>query len=150
MPTINSDLTRVVVEDDLGERGTASWAVDPLASQVDRQDGIIKYGAMEEAEVTIGTVEMVDVPYSAPTPGSGPYASIRDRALLCFRDNTGNSAMVVVLGPKEDVFLADDETVDELEASVAAFITWMVTYGVHPRSGAPITSFVSGRRQKVR
>lgn len=110
---------------------------DAVASAID---------ACSECGLVSGSVS-VD---GALTPTSvdanpGAYDNREDRAKLAFRGADGTIATMTVPGPKTVSFASDGETVDPLEANMAALIAAVIQY-LATKAGAAIVAYISGKR----
>lgn len=84
---------------------------------------------------------------SAP-PQVGAYGNIEDKALLIFRaSSTGETIRISIPAPQVIIFTADGETVDKAQEDVAALIA-LIKSKVRSKSGATITDFIKGYRQR--
>lgn len=82
-----------------------------------------------------------------PAPVGGPYLPVSLRAALTFVCADNTLAVLYVPAPNRTIFLADGQTVDPLNLTVAAIITAAVGNLVSS-TGSPATGFVSGVLQR--
>jgi hypothetical protein len=81
-------------------------------------------------------------------PGTSPYLSVNDAALLQFVTGTGSLVGVLAPGFKEALYLADNQTVDPAQPDVIALVNAAIALPLVDGSGSPVIAFVGGIRQK--
>jgi hypothetical protein len=87
----------------------------------------------------------------APTYGVNlEYESVQDKARLVFQSNSGTRFELVIPAPKAGIFLADRETVNPAQASVAALVSTFTNNNWMTRDQSLITRFIGGVRFRRR
>lgn len=86
-------------------------------------------------------------PTKIPAANTGFYDDAEDKAFLEFQGEAGGIAIFEIPGPKGTVFLADDETVDKDDTTVAAFITAVLTYCV-TKGSELLVKYIKGYRAR--
>mgnify|MGYP001603163902 CR=1 FL=1 len=77
---------------------------------------------------------------------AGAYATRLDTVEITFRTASGPRPYTLALpGPREDIWLADGQTLNTSNVSVSDYITWALGNQVDPNGGA-LLSYVKGVR----
>lgn len=76
-------------------------------------------------------------------PGSGPYNTVADKVFLIFQTASGTNVTVTLIGPNDDILMADNKTVDS--STIGDVITAVLAV-VTDASGNAVTSYVTGYR----
>ena len=82
------------------------------------------------------------------TPGTSPYVSVADSAVLSFVTSTGSIVGVLCPGFSEALYLGDNQTVDPAQPLVIALINAATALPIVDSAGNPVLSYVGGLRQK--
>jgi hypothetical protein len=94
------------------------------------------------------TVVAAAVQVGTGVPSSNPYPLVSDSAVLTFATSAGKTIGVLCPGFKESLYLADNQTVDPAQPLVAALIAAALAVPLVDSSGNPVSSYVSGLRQR--
>lgn len=81
----------------------------------------------------------------APGPVAAPFQGVRDTAVLQFSTAAGSIVKVAIPAPQASIFLADMETVDPANASIAALVALVLANVVTP-GGVALVNFLGGSR----
>jgi hypothetical protein len=82
-------------------------------------------------------------------PGFSAFDDVEDKALLEFQAQDGSPVKVSIPGPISTIFEADEETVDPLDAAIAALIV-EVLGTVVTAGGRVVVEYVKGYRKRAR
>lgn len=135
--------------DDEGKRGTTGvWTQDPIDTtwESDYSTLLDAYGGITEAGPT-PVAQLIGSSIQSPTD-VGAYSTIQDKAYFIFQCADGTVTTMAVPAPKVDIFLDDEETVDELDGLVVAFVNAMVALAAN-KFGSAIVGLLRGYRRRL-
>ena len=97
----------------------------------------------QPTQAVAGTVQTFSVP-----PGSSPFSSVTDSAVLSFATSVGSTVGLVVPGFTEALYLGDNQTVDPAQPLVIALAAAVLALPLVDAAGNPAIMFIGGLRQK--
>lgn len=78
------------------------------------------------------------------------YPSVEDNLVLIFEDTTGQFHKYEIPAPKEEIFLADGETLDTTNTDVLGVYSYARAHGICGRAGNTMVDFTGGYRVRKR
>jgi hypothetical protein len=85
---------------------------------------------------------------TSPSPGFGTYSSVGDYAQIFAADQFGNRTSISIPAPISDMFLSDQETVDDSYPLVQTLYGNMIAELVVPSSGNRVAHIIGGIRRR--
>jgi hypothetical protein len=85
-------------------------------------------------------------PAAAGYGANAEYETVEDKAVMTFVTASGALHRYQIPAPKSALFLADGETIDPANATVAAYTAGVIAQLVSSRDGSDITAYIGGVR----
>ncbi len=118
-----------------------------MKDHVRRSDLAVKGLSIGAVNVASFSEQSTDSAPEVATTGS--YQNKEDKAVFLFKSNKNNTVIYECPCPDATLFTSDAETIDALDAAVAAFITAVLNFAAD-KAGNAIIAFLRGYRKRAK